>query len=987
MTAKLFASFDEARAETRPEVPPHERPDTIAWPREVFAGCRIGALQTFDSAPFVLSRETETQQRIGVRVDLKLDSPGLDLAVSKAVEMGVTDLGLHAPSRAGFDRFIESVDARSVKLRLRFVNSRDGPGPVDPLTSLVGIAHDLAPKPNGGRADLETNTVEVVLPACGRFYDDIARLRALRAVYAAFTEPNEGAGRSDLVVTLRSELLPSVEDADLSNAATAAASAFFGGATTVAFRPIPDNDIRVVERFAALQHVLLLESKVADDESVVAGSCYVERLTQAFLSATLEAIGYPFQPGSQQHEGGVGRRLSAMVERSFVEQPSHTKYLGASGVEPFLRGPYPSMYNGRPWTIRQYAGFSTALASNAFYRRNLAAGQKGLSVAFDLPTHRGYDSDHPRVVGDVGKAGVAIDTVEDMKILFDGIPLDTMSVSMTMNGAVLPILAFYIVAAEERGIPPEQLAGTVQNDILKEFMVRNTYIYPPGPSMRIVGDILRFASERMPRYNPLSISGYHMQEAGATAGIELGYTLANGLEYVRSGLSAGLRIDDFAPRLSFFFGIGMDFAREVAKLRAARWLWASLMRSFEPKDPRSLMLRTHCQTSGWSLSAVDNYNNVARTCIEALAAVSGHTQSLHTNALDEAVALPTDRTAAIARETQLQLQADASIIHAIDPWGGSRLIERLTEEIAEEARTILEEVEGAGGMTSAIEKGIPKRRIEEAAAQRQAAIDTGAEKVVGLNCYRTGRNGSSDYLEVDNRAVREAQRESVNRVKSSRSSEAVTESLDRLTAAAVGEANLVEACLDAARCRATLGEISYALEKVFGRYDKNPAVVSGIYGAGARGNAQFEEARRRTAAFADRTGRRPRILIAKLGQDGHDRGARVVASAFADLGFDVDIGPLFQTPEEAARQAVDNDVHVLGVSSLAGGHKTLVPAARRALDDLGRPDILIALGGVIPAADFNELKTAGTSAVFGPGTVVAEAALELLELIAAPAAS
>jgi len=653
-----------------------------------------------------------------------------------------------------------------------------------------------------------------------------------------------------------------------------------------------------------------------------------------------------------------------------------------AGKPPFLRGPYASMYIRKPWTIRQYAGFSTAEASNAFYRRNIAAGQKGLSVAFDLATHRGYDSDNPRVKGDVGKAGVAIDTVEDMKRLFEGIPLDQMSVSMTMNGAVLPILAFYIVAAEEQGVHPELLTGTIQNDILKEFMVRNTYIYPPGPSMKIIADIFAYTAQNMPKFNSISISGYHMQEAGATAEIELAYTLADGLEYVRTGLAAGLSIDDFAPRLSFFWGIGMDFFTEIAKLRAARLLWARIISLFNPQNPKSLALRTHCQTSGWSLTEQDPFNNVCRTTVEALAAVFGGTQSLHTNALDEALALPTDFSARIARNTQLYLQEEAEIGHVIDPLGGSTHLEKITHDLASKAWDLMLEIEAMGGMSAAIESGLPKLKIEEAAVRKQVAIDSGEAVIVGVNKYRTLDATKMTLLEVDNTAVLESQVARLKEIKSRRSQEIVDKSLLELESCArSGEGNLLALTVDAARNRATLGEISSALEKVFGRYKAKTLALSGVYGGMNESREQFKKVRQLTADFASKEGRRPRILIAKMGQDGHDRGSKVIATAFADLGFDVDIGPLFQTPEEVARQAAENDVHLVGASCLAGGHKTLIPELFSELQKLGREDILIIAGGVIPPQDYEFLRNAGVKAIFGPGTVIADAAEEVLKLL------
>ncbi|GAA3546816.1 methylmalonyl-CoA mutase [Nonomuraea rosea] len=654
------------------------------------------------------------------------------------------------------------------------------------------------------------------------------------------------------------------------------------------------------------------------------------------------------------------------------------------GVAPFLRGPYPTMYVNQPWTIRQYAGFSTAEDSNAFYRRNLAAGQKGLSVAFDLATHRGYDSDHPRVAGDVGMAGVAIDSIYDMRQLFDGIPLDRMSVSMTMNGAVLPVLALYIVAAGEQGVEPEQLAGTIQNDILKEFMVRNTYIYPPAPSMRIISDIFAYTSEKMPKFNSISISGYHIQEAGATCDLELAYTLADGVEYLRAGVAAGMDVDRFAPRLSFFWCIGMNFFMEVAKLRAARLLWAKLVSGFHAKNPKSLSLRTHSQTSGWSLTAQDVFNNVARTCVEAMAATQGHTQSLHTNALDEALALPTDFSARIARNTQLLLQQESGTTQVIDPWGGSYYVERLTHDLAERAWAHIEEVESAGGMASAIEAGLPKLRIEEAAARTQARIDSGRQPVIGVNKYRANGDEVIDVLKVDNSAVRAQQLAKLARLRAERDDDTVQRALDALTKAADSptpglEHNLLKLAVDAARAKATVGEISDALERVFGRHAEQVRTISGVYRDESGPSASIERARQASADFERAEGRRPRILVAKMGQDGHDRGQKVIATAFADLGFDVDVGPLFQTPEEVARQAVEADVHIVGVSSLAAGHLTLVPALRTALADLDAADIMIVVGGVIPPGDHDELRAAGAAAIFPPGTVIADAALGLLD--------
>jgi methylmalonyl-CoA mutase len=674
------------------------------------------------------------------------------------------------------------------------------------------------------------------------------------------------------------------------------------------------------------------------------------------------------------------------LKKSYTTSDAAEMNFGA-GVPPFLRGPYASMYLQKPWTIRQYAGFSTAQESNAFYRKNLAAGQMGLSVAFDLATHRGYDSDHARVTGDVGKAGVAIDSVEDMKILFDQIPLDKMSVSMTMNGAVIPVLAFFIVAAEEQGVAPAQLSGTIQNDILKEFMVRNTYIYPPGPSMRIVGDIFAYTSRFMPRFNSISISGYHMHEAGAPAHIELAYTLADGLEYIRTGLQAGMQIDDFAPRLSFFWGIGMNHFMEIAKMRAGRLLWAKIVKQFNPKNDKSLMLRVHCQTSGYSLTEQDPYNNVARTCIEAMAAVMGHTQSLHTNSLDEAIALPTDFSARIARTTQLFLQYETDICKAVDPWGGSYYIEYLTRELAEKAWQMIEEVEALGGMTKAIETGLPKMRIEEAAAKKQARIDAGKEVIVGVNKYKTDHQPSLEIREIDNDRVRIEQIERLNRTKQERNKSETLSALDAISRACKAEGgknmavNLLALAVDAARKRATLGEISDAMEKEFGRYKSVIQSVSGVYRSEVSDDENFRIALEMSDTFAQMEGRRPRILVAKMGQDGHDRGAKVIATSFADLGFDVDIGPLFQTPEEVAKQAAENDVHVVGASSLAAGHKTLIPQLINALQALGRSDIMVVAGGVIPAQDYQFLQDAGVKGIFGPGTIISVAAQNILKTL------
>jgi methylmalonyl-CoA mutase len=672
--------------------------------------------------------------------------------------------------------------------------------------------------------------------------------------------------------------------------------------------------------------------------------------------------------------------VKAAYTQKDIEDLEHLYY--AAGIPPYLRGPYSTMYAMRPWTIRQYAGYSTAEESNAFYRRNLAAGQKGLSIAFDLATHRGYDSDHPRVTGDVGKAGVAVDSILDMKVLFDQIPLDQMTVSMTMNGAVLPVMAFYIVAGLEQGVPLEKLSGTIQNDILKEFMVRNTYIYPPEFSMKIIADIFEFTSQKMPKFNSISVSGYHMQEAGATADIELAYTLADGLEYLRTGINAGLDIDSFAPRISFFWAIGMNHFTEIAKMRAARMLWAKIVKQFDPKNPKSMALRTHSQTSGWSLTEQDPFNNVARTCVEAMGAALGHTQSLHTNALDEAIALPTDFSARIARNTQIYLQEETKITKSLDPWAGSYYVEKLTDEIANRAWEHIKEIEELGGMTKAIETGVPKMRIEEAAAKKQARLDTGKEVRVGVNKYRLDKEEPIEILDVDNTAVRESQLKRLKKLKEERNEEEVQKALDKLTECAkTGEGNLLELSIDAAKKRASLGEISYACEKAVGRYTAVTRSVSGVYSSESKDDEKYQKARELVKKFAEEEGRQPRIMIAKMGQDGHDRGAKVVSTGYADLGFDVDIGPLFQTPAEAARQAVENDVHILGVSSLAAGHKTLVPQVIEELKKLGREDIMVIAGGVIPSQDYKFLYDAGVVGVFGPGTTIPDAAINILKVM------
>lgn len=806
------------------------------------------------------------------------------------------------------------------------------------------ILKNLKKPANNGAVYFEISTA---------FYENIAKLRALRIAYPD-TEINAVIPASDDAFTHNNLIRQTI----------AAASAIIGGAKHICISPFNQKNTEQGHRLAKNILVLLKsESHMADVYDAARESWFIEELTSAYLNKI-----------------GTKARINGQIIRKNQEllktQP---------GIPPYLRGPYSTMYAIRPWTIRQYAGFSTAEKSNAFYRRNLAAGQKGLSVAFDLATHRGYDSDHPRVTGDVGMAGVAIDTIEDMKILFDQIPLDDISVSMTMNGAVLPIMAFYIAAAKEQGVDQSKLAGTIQNDILKEFMVRNTYIYPPAPSMRIISDIFRYTSTYMPKFNSISISGYHMQEAGATPELELAYTLADGLDYVRTGIAAGLAIDDFAPRLSFFWGIGMSFYKEIAKLRAGRLLWAKLIKEFNPKNEKSMALRTHCQTSGWSLTEQDPYNNVARTTIEALAAVFGGTQSLHTNSFDEAMALPTDFSAKIARNTQKIIQEETDITKIIDPWGGSEIIELYTQELAEKAWEYLIEIEELGGMAKAIESGIPKMRIEECAAIKQANIDAGKDIIVGVNKYKTDEKSDFDILEVDNEAVRKSQIVRLKKIKVERDNYTVENILARLESAAnrsVDNAddtqNLLAICVEAAEARATLGEISDALERVFGRFQAKNTTISGVYLKEVQDNKIVITARKAADNFAALDGRRPRILVAKMGQDGHDRGAKIIASAFADLGFDVDIGPLFQTPAEVAKQAMENDVHILGVSSLAAGHKSLMPQVIEELKSLGMNDVVVVAGGVIPEQDYAFLYDAGVHFVFGPGTVIAEAAIDIL---------
>ena len=825
------------------------------------------------------------------------------------------------------------------------------------------------------------------------FFMEIAKLKALRILWYQTAQAYGVTSfrPEELFIHIRSDAWlnePLQPHGNMLKSTTAAMAAIAGGCDALTVYPEKENDSNMNRIARNVSNILREEShfnKVAD---ATAGSYFIESLTNQIVEKVRSKLTDRPIKKSQiaNHKSQITNQfwlspetiaIKSSYSKEDVANFSHLDF--TSGLPPFLRGPYATMYSIRPWTVRQYAGFSTARDSNAFYRRNLAAGQRGLSVAFDLATHRGYDSDHERVTGDVGKAGVAIDSVLDMKILFDQIPLDKMSVSMTMNGAVIPILAFYIVAAEEQGVNSQQLNGTIQNDILKEFMVRNTYIYPPNPSMRIVADIFAYSSKHMPKFNSISISGYHMHEAGAPAHIELAYTLADGLDYIRSGLQAGIAIDDFAPRLSFFWGIGMNFYMEIAKMRAGRLLWSKIVKQFKPKNTKSMALRTHCQTSGWSLTEQDPYNNVTRTCIEALAAVLGGTQSLHTNSLDEAIALPTDFSARIARNTQLYLEKETGITRVVDPMGGSYYIEALTAELVEKAWGLIEEVEKLGGMTKAIESGIPKMRIEQAAVAKQARIDSGKDVIVGINKYLSTEKPDFEILEVDNAAVRHEQIERLQQLKKERNNVEVEATLNALTTTAkTGSGNLLELAIDAARKRATLGEISLALEKAFGRYKATVKSISGVYSGAMKNQSEFVEVRRLSDEFAELDGRRPRILVAKMGQDGHDRGAKVIATSFADIGFDVDIGPLFQTPEEVAMQAAENDVHIVGASSLAGGHKTLIPDLIKSLKKIGREDIMVVAGGVIPSQDYDFLFKSGVSFIFGPGTIITDAAKEIL---------
>ncbi len=816
--------------------------------------------------------------------------------------------------------------------------------------------------------------IAIIIYPEDEFYAEIARVRSLRFLTSAILKYHGVEVNSD---SIKIHAIPKVSkdfDRNLISGSAIGLASIAAGVNSISFELGNNKPVDSGNRIARnIGNILKEESKFSFKTDPIVGAYFFDCITHQFSKAIWSRV--------FSELGDLPDFKELILPYNNESQEERFQHTGFSaGIPPFLRGPYTSMYTRRPWTIRQYAGFSTAEDSNAFYRRNLAAGQKGLSVAFDLATHRGYDSDHPRVEGDVGKAGVAIDSVEDMKLLFDGIPLDKMSVSMTINGAVIPVMAFYIVAAEEQGVLPDQLKGTIQNDILKEFMVRNTYIYPPGPSMRIVGDIFRFTSRHMPKFNSISISGYHMHEAGASADLELAFTLADGLEYVRRGINAGINIDDFAPRLSFFWGIGMDFFTEIAKLRAGRILWAKLIKAFDPGNPKSMALRTHCQTSGYSLTAQDPYNNVTRTCIEAMAAVFGHTQSLHTNALDEAIALPTDYSAEIARNTQLYLQQETNITRIVDPWGGSDYVESKTGELITRAWDIIQEIEEIGGMAKAIEDGYPKLKIEEAAAIKQARIDAGEEIIVGVNSYKTEEGTNIEILEVDNQKVRQNQLQRLKALKKSRDEEKVMQTLTAIHECAKSKkGNLLELSVDAARARATLGEISSAMEKEFGRYTASQKSISGVYAAKISHDEFFRKAKKLSDRFEEKEGRRPRIMVAKMGQDGHDRGAKVIATSFADLGFDVDIGPLFQTPPETAMQAAENDVHVIGASSLAGGHKTLIPQLVSELNKIGRSDIMVTVGGVIPEKDIDFLEKAGVKSVFGPGTIIAKAAIEILE--------
>ncbi len=864
---------------------------------------------------------------------------------------------------------LEDADAQTIKgyryiLRIQLTDQREG--------ILAEVQSQLS------ASDVDPGHIVIEVETGTDFFVHISFVRSLRiAMEAMFSDT------CPKIICKCKEQIDEEGNKGYSNLlrlTTKAMSSIIGGADIVYLSTFDGENTGDGFRLSRnISHLLRYESHMSGIADSIAGSYSVEELCAQWLSGCSLHRQDSLRNEHLAYASPEGIEYRTRYSSADTVDLGHLDYV--SGFPPYLRGPYSTMYRIRPWTIRQYAGFSTAEESNAFYRRNLAAGQKGLSVAFDLATHRGYDSDHERVYGDVGMAGVAIDTVEDMKILFDQIPLDVMSVSMTMNGAVLPILAFYIIAAEEQGVKPDQLKGTIQNDILKEFMVRNTYIYPPQPSMRIISDIFKYTSSNMPKFNSISISGYHMQEAGASAAIELAYTLADGLEYVRTGIESGLSIDAFAPRLSFFWGIGMNHYLEIAKMRAARVLWAEMIKEFDPQNTKSMALRTHCQTSGWSLTEQDPFNNVARTCIEAMAAALGGTQSLHTNSLDEAIALPTDFSAKIARDTQIYIQNETGICDHIDPWGGSYMMESLTDEIITKAKELLKEIEEAGGMAKAIEAGIPKMRIEEAAAKKQALLDSGKDRLIGVNSFEHNEKTEIDILDIDNTAVRESQIARLDQVRSKRDESAVQEALSQLVNSARNGGNLLEASINAARVRATLGEISEALVSEFGRYNANNQRIEGVYSQSMQDNEAFNKARKLTEEFAREHGRRPRILVVKMGQDGHDRGAKVIATGFADIGFDVDVGPLFQTPAEAARQAMENDVHIIGVSSLAGGHKSLVPKLVDELKTIGMEDVIVVAGGVIPEQDHQALFDHGVDFVFGPGTVMSEAAISILQKV------
>ncbi|MDH5474208.1 MAG: methylmalonyl-CoA mutase [Cyclobacteriaceae bacterium] len=900
-------------------------------------------------------------------------------------------------SENNVSELINLVNATSSFDKLRVINiSCEGSNYTEQLGSGLSELSNITNELRNTGISLESifNNCIFTLSIETDFFAEIAKNKSLRLLIGQYAESiGHPLSLSEIYIRCISTPFNNEQYAPHGNmikSATAVMSALLGGANVINTIPEDKNNdthSRIAKNVSNILNEEAYFGKVADP---VAGSYYISNLINKITQkvwgefSSLKKEDLPDSISKKNKTQPFQKWISPekieiepFYTKESLKNTEHTNF--SAGIAPFLRGPYSTMYAGRPWTIRQYAGFSTAKKSNEFYRRNLAAGQKGLSVAFDLPTHRGYDSDHERVTGDVGKAGVAIDSVLDMKILFDQIPLDKMSVSMTMNGAVIPIMAFYIVAAEEQGVSPEQLSGTIQNDILKEFMVRNTYIYPPAPSMRIISDIFKYTSKNMPKFNSISISGYHMQEAGATADIELAYTLADGLEYLKTGINAGMDIDTFAPRLSFFWAVGMNHFMEIAKMRAGRLLWAKIVNKFNPKNTKSLTLRTHCQTSGWSLTQQDPFNNVTRTCIEALAAALGHTQSLHTNALDEAIALPTDYSARIARNTQLFLQKETNITKVVDPWGGSYYVEKLTHDLANKAWELIEEVEELGGMTKAIEAGIPKMRIEEAAARKQARIDSGQDSIIGVNKFKINKETEIELLEVDNKAVRKEQIERLATLKKSRNEKETQLALSNLTKGAlIEQGNLLELAIDAARKRASLGEITLALEQVFGRHKATIRSISGVYSHEVKMDENFREAKQLSDQFATLEGRRPRILVAKMGQDGHDRGAKVIATSFADLGFDVDIGPLFQTPKEVAQQATENDVHIIGASSLAAGHKTLIPELIQYLKELGRPDIMVIAGGVIPPNDYDFLLKKGVSGVFGPGTIIAKAAKEIL---------